>query len=165
MSLGWLARKADAVKALRASGCTDPFVLLIDFDHFRAGVRACRSAFPQHWKHCFAIKANPTRLCLVEASKEGLGFEAASIGELRMSQRASKRAFVVYDSPLKTYSELKEAVSLGVAVITTFFFSFPSHLPKKVNVDNMQELDNLASILGEQPNKDQYFGVEQRAFV
>jgi diaminopimelate decarboxylase len=70
-------------------------------------------------------KANPTRLCLVEAFKEGFGFEAASIGELQMSQRAHKSAFVVYDSPLKTLSDLKEAMHLGVAVIflVEFFFS------------------------------------------
>lgn len=61
-------------------------------------------------------QANPTRLCLVEACKEGFGFEAASIGELRMSQRANKSAFVVYDSPLKTVTELTEAVELGAVV-------------------------------------------------
>ena len=55
----------------------------------------------------------------MEAFKEGLGFEAASIGELRMSQRANSSAFVVYDSPLKTMSELTEALELGAAVRQT----------------------------------------------
>lgn len=36
-----------------------------------------------------------------------------------MSQRANSSAFVVYDSPLKTMSELTEALELGAAVRQT----------------------------------------------
>jgi len=69
-------------------GLSSPFVLLIDFDMFNKVLRDCKSAFGAHWLHCFAVKANPTRLVLAEAHKAGFGLEAASIGELRMASRA-----------------------------------------------------------------------------
>jgi diaminopimelate decarboxylase len=141
-----LSRKALALEALRTQeGVADPFLLLMDWDHFRRGLRDCRAAFPAHFRHCFAIKANPTRLVLAEAAKEGLGFEAASIGELRMAGRAAKGPFVVYDSPLKTRADLREALSSGALV----------------NVDNLQELDELAALVEEDgtERKRNHFGV------
>ncbi len=128
-----LSRKAAAVEALRKQGVKDAFVLLLDWDHFRKGLRDCRAAFPPHFVHCFAVKANPTRLVLAGAAEEGFGFEAASLGEMRMSARASSDAFMVYDSPLKTEHELREAVDSGAMV----------------NVDNLQELQDLARIVEE----------------
>lgn len=58
----------------------------------------------------------------------GFGFEAASIGELRMAGRASKDAFIVYDSPLKSRQDIVEALEKGVLL----------------NVDNFQELSVVA---------------------
>lgn len=130
---GVLLRKAAAVQSLRRAGVSDAFVLLLDFDHFRQGLRDCSAAFPAHWRHCFAIKANPTRLVLAEAASLGFGFEAASLGELRMASRASASSdtFVVYDSPLKNEQEIRDALQRGAFV----------------NVDNLQELDVLAHVL------------------
>lgn len=132
-----LQRKAGAIKALAQHGgygvqtdTASPFTLLIDFDYYRKTLKDCKGAFPKHWKHCFAVKANPTRLVLAEAVKNGFGMEAASIGELRMAGRAqAPPSHIVYDSPLKSERDIAEALSLGVLL----------------NIDNFEELDCVAS--------------------
>lgn len=52
-----------------------------------------------------------SRLVLAEAVAAGFGLEAASLGELRMAQRAGCPVDrVVYDSPLKMPREVDEAL-------------------------------------------------------
>lgn len=131
-----LSRKCAALRALAASGGygpAAPLALLLDMDALRERVGALRTAFPEpHWHHCFAVKANPTRLVLAEAVALGMGLEAASIGELRQAKRAGcPMDKVVYDSPLKAPDEIAECLREGAAL----------------NIDNLQELDQVAEAL------------------
>ena len=131
-----LERKCSALVAcskLGGYGMKEPFSLLIDLDEVRKLASDCKSAFPSHFKHCFAIKANPTRKILTLLSSMGLGFEAASIGELTMAGRADKNAFCVYDSPLKSERDIRAALDTGATL----------------NIDNFQELDVVASVMEE----------------
>lgn len=131
-----LLRKAAALRQFSKQaggyGVQNPFTLLLDFDLLRKTLSDCNTAFPAHWQHCFAVKANPTRLVLIEVSLSGFGVEAASIGELRMAGRANiPPSKVVYDSPLKAENEIIEALGLGVVL----------------NVDNFEELDVVAETI------------------
>lgn len=138
-----VGRKAQAVKALAKQGgygvhngaC--PLSLLIDFDYYTSTLKSCKEAFPSHWTHHFAVKANPTRLVLAKGVSLGFGLEAASIGELRMAERAGASC-IVYDSPLKSERDIAEALSKGVIL----------------NVDNFEELECVSSYLTENPPKN-----------
>eukprot|EP01132_Coremiostelium_polycephalum_P008263 gene8263-10153_t len=79
-----------------------------------------------------AIKSNPVMPLLKEAIKSGLGAEVASFGELKIAELAGFPVEkIIYDSPIKTESELKYALNLGVVV----------------NIDNFQELERIENIL------------------
>jgi diaminopimelate decarboxylase len=135
-----VVRKAQAVRDLAKHGgygvqngaC--PLTLLMDFDYFTSTLHSCKAAFPTHWIHHFAVKANPTRLVLAKAVSLGFGLEAASIGELRMAERAGA-SHIVYDSPLKSERDIAEALSKGVVL----------------NIDNLEELECVSSYLAEHP--------------
>lgn len=83
----------------------------------------------------FSLKANPSLgLCQLFA-REGIGAELASIGELRLAQRAGfapNRA--IFAGPGKTDQELREAVEWGI---------------ESVNVESEGELARLAQIAGD----------------
>ena len=132
MQAGAVAR---VVGAARASGILSeetPLAGFIDFDAVRGCVDAMRDAFPAHWHHLFAAKANPLVPVLRRMRQLGLGCEAASAGELALALAAGFTAEdIMLDSPTKTMAELRRALELGVAL----------------NVDNFQELrrvDELA---------------------
>lgn len=130
-----MERKIRAVKylgGLNHFGADEPLVLLLDRSYFRAQLAFCRASFPGHWLHCFAVKANPSRVVLEDAVGEQFGLEAASLGELRMARRTSvKGAKVMYDSPLKSRKEIVEAIGAGALL----------------HADNFQELEVVADVV------------------
>jgi len=129
--LGW--EKKDAVRKV-ASSIDDehPVALLLDFTRLRQTIHELKEAFPSHFLHAFAIKANGLRWVLDVIRDSGLGCETASPGELAQALRCgfSPRK-IVFDSPAKTRKELKEALEAGVSI----------------NVDNFQELQRLEEIV------------------
>ncbi|WP_404817939.1 MULTISPECIES: type III PLP-dependent enzyme domain-containing protein [Streptomyces] len=106
----------------------------VDLDEVAASVAALHKAFPDSVDvlHTFAAKANCLVPVLEEVRKLGMGCEVASAGELAQALSAGfAPEQIVYDSPAKTRSDLRQALDLGVAV----------------NADNFQELARIDEIL------------------
>eukprot|EP00401_Gymnodinium_catenatum_P004477 CAMPEP_0117585560 /NCGR_PEP_ID=MMETSP0784-20121206/68216_1 /TAXON_ID=39447 /ORGANISM="" /LENGTH=559 /DNA_ID=CAMNT_0005386527 /DNA_START=28 /DNA_END=1707 /DNA_ORIENTATION=- len=144
------ARKHLALKAALGEGHiseTRPLALFIDEDDVREQVADLHAAFPpsEGFFHCFAVKANPTLEYMKLLKSCGMGFEAASIGELTNALRAfgvpseafpasfgfpnggtaefpkwstvaGKGAGLVIDSPVKTGAEVHFCLEQGVPI-------------------------------------------------
>jgi diaminopimelate decarboxylase len=106
----------------------------VDLDEVAASVATLHKAFPDSVNvlHTFAAKANCLVPVLAELRDLGMGCEVASPGELAQALAAGfAPEQIVYDSPAKTHSDLRQALDLGVAV----------------NADNFQELARIDEIL------------------
>ncbi|KJE96025.1 diaminopimelate decarboxylase [Capsaspora owczarzaki ATCC 30864] len=133
-----LRRKAAATQVAIAQGLlgeSDPVALMLDLDHVRGAIDSVRAAFDADsttdFCHCLAIKSNPTLRVLQYVVQQGMGLEAASLGELVQAIRAGAPAEnIVFDSPVKTTEEIRFALKQGVTI----------------NLDNMPELDRVAAI-------------------
>eukprot|EP01102_Stenamoeba_stenopodia_P021551 TRINITY_DN8719_c0_g1_i3.p1 TRINITY_DN8719_c0_g1~~TRINITY_DN8719_c0_g1_i3.p1 ORF type:complete len:373 (-),score=80.98 TRINITY_DN8719_c0_g1_i3:94-1134(-) len=109
-----------------------PVALLLDFTRLRFTINALMEAFPPHFLHAFAIKANGLKWVLEIVRDSGMGCETASPGELAQAIRSGfATSKIVFDSPAKTRKELKEALEVGVSI----------------NLDNFQELQRVAEIV------------------
>jgi diaminopimelate decarboxylase len=91
-----------------------------------------REAFPSHFTHTFAAKANPMRRALELVRGQGMGCEVASPGELEQALRSGfEPGSIVYDEPAKTLRMLQKVLELGI----------------DLNIDNFQELERVRSLL------------------
>jgi diaminopimelate decarboxylase len=136
-------RRHHAVRAAVAEGLVSdeqPVVGLLDVAGIRESVEALRTAFDEALPpgtpvlHAFAVKASPLVPVVRLLRELGVGAEVASPGELALARAAGVPSdAIVLDSPAKTAAELREALSLGIAV----------------NADNPQELDRLDTLVAE----------------
>jgi diaminopimelate decarboxylase len=95
-------------------------------------IDALQSAFPAHFEHTFAAKANTMRQALKLVRKAGMGCETASPGELQQALRAGFEAGkIVYDEPAKTLPVLKKVLVGGIAL----------------NIDNFQEFERVKTLI------------------
>lgn len=118
------------------SGDADTFSL-IDRDGLQSTVAGLHAAFPSHFSHSFATKANTYRWLLKVLCDCGMMAEVASDAEMSMAMAAGFPADrTVYDAPIKKKSELERILLLGV----------------HVNVDNFQELEVIAELLQIRPS-------------
>ncbi|GGV24120.1 diaminopimelate decarboxylase [Streptomyces filipinensis] len=141
------ARRDQAVRAAVEQGLLGPdaaVVGLLDVTGIRESAAALRSAFDAVLPpgtpvlHAFAVKATPLVPVLRLLHEAGIGAEVASPGELALARAAGvPPALTVLDSPAKTPAELREALTLGVAV----------------NADNPQELDRLDALIRSAPTR------------
>lgn len=94
-------------------------------------IAGLQAAFPANTLHAVAVKANPVVEVLREAVQAGAGLEAASIEEVRLALAAGCAAErIVFDSPAKTYDEIRQSLQWGV------------HL----NADSFAELERIAAV-------------------
>jgi diaminopimelate decarboxylase len=94
-----------------------PWVLCYDLNKLLSRVAHLRATFPEDTLHTSAIKANPLPPILRLLVDNGMGLEAASIGEIELARHAGcPLDQVVFDSPAKTKSELRRAVESGIAI-------------------------------------------------
>ncbi|MCZ9883179.1 type III PLP-dependent enzyme domain-containing protein [Arthrobacter sp. B2a2-09] len=136
-------RREAILKAAISQGLLHPEEALaaafIDMDGVAENVAALHrefSAIPQVL-HAFAAKANCLVPALAALKDLDMGCEVASEGELAQAIAAGfPPARIVFDSPAKTVRELRQALSLGVAI----------------NADNFQELDRIAELLERSPS-------------
>ncbi|MFI2715327.1 diaminopimelate decarboxylase [Streptomyces collinus] len=138
---GRAARRDDAVRAAVEQGLLgpdSPIAGLLDVTGIRESAAQLRAAFAAVVApgtpvlHAFAVKATPLVPVLRLLREEGVGAEVASPGELALARAAGIPVErTVLDSPAKTPDELREALSLGIAV----------------NADNPQELDRIDSLM------------------
>lgn len=116
-----------------------PLVAFVDWDSLEANVSHLMQAFPAKAPvlHAFAVKANPLVPVLRKLREQGMGAEVASNGELNAALEAGfAPEHIVFDSPAKSWHELRRTLALGVAL----------------NIDNLQELERVRQILGEHPS-------------
>ncbi|MGW0614137.1 diaminopimelate decarboxylase [Streptomyces sp. NPDC002788] len=139
---GRAARRDEAVRAAVEKGLLgpdSPIVGLLDVTGIRESAAELRAAFDAVTApgtpvlHAFAVKATPLVPVLRLLREEGIGAEVASPGELALARAAGLPPDrTVLDSPAKTPAELREALSLGIAV----------------NADNPQELARIDALRG-----------------
>ena len=84
-------------------------------DYFQSRTKALKEAFPETFiTHALAVKANSIRGVLKEANKNGLGGECASLQEAKHCLSIGfPPEKIIFDSPVKTPTELFEAIQLG----------------------------------------------------
>ena len=114
----------------------EPVLGLMDLDWVDAAFERLNSAFDSQRDvlHAVACKAVPLRSLLHRYAVAGAGCEVASPGELELALEAGfAPERIVFDSPAKTWTELRRAVDLGVSI----------------NVDNFDELARLDTLLAE----------------
>lgn len=131
-----------AVAAATAHGwlCPDPAagdrgaaLILHDLDVVDARVDALRAAFPADALHAVAVKAHPTAAVLRHLAARGCGLEAASAVELSLALDHLPPERVVFDSPCKTWDDLRLALDRGVLL----------------NLDSLQELERVRGLVGD----------------
>jgi diaminopimelate decarboxylase len=81
---------------------------------FRRQLRELKSAFPSNFLHTVATKTNPLEKIMEIASEEGIGAEAASLGELMMALKVHKPENIVFDCPSKTMKDIEITLKSGV---------------------------------------------------
>ncbi|MEV6490450.1 type III PLP-dependent enzyme [Actinoplanes sp. NPDC051633] len=101
--------------------------LVTDLDTVAGRYAAFRRALPGVHVH-YAMKCNPAPEILATLAARGAGFEIASLGELRMLQRAGvDPADVLYSNPIKPPSHIAAAHAAG---LWRFSFDSPNELAK-----------------------------------
>ena len=117
----------------------DTSMIFYDLDFLEKRIRYLQSCFPPNTLHGLAVKANPLIRVMqhMSAISPGIGVEAASISEVNMALYAGYEPWrVVFDSPVKTESDLNFSVEKGI------------HL----NIDNLSELSRVNGIILSKPS-------------
>ncbi|MFF8819084.1 diaminopimelate decarboxylase [Leucobacter sp. NPDC015123] len=134
------ARRSQILTAARAQGLLheehSPLVAFLDWERVQLNVEHLLGAFPRDIPvlHAFAVKANPLVPVLARLGELGMGAEVASDGELSAALAAGVTPDrLVFDSPAKSWGELRRALGLGAAL----------------NVDNFQELARVRALLAD----------------
>ena len=110
-----------------------PLAAFVDTNGLSRTVASLHKAFPDHFNHAFAAKANTMSRALAAVRARGMGCEVASPGELEQALRAGfEPGDIVYDEPAKTPAMLEKVLRLGVSL----------------NIDNFQEFERVRSLLG-----------------
>jgi len=80
------------------------------------------------FKIAYSVKTNSDKNVIETLSKEGCGFEIASLEEINLVK--GKSSFVVFNSPCKTEQEIKKAIENNFLI----------------NIDSINEIDRIARI-------------------
>lgn len=114
-----------------------PLAAFVDTTGLAGTIDSLHGAFPPHFTHTFAAKANTMRRALAFAREHGMGCEVASPGELQQALRAGfEPDKIVYDEPAKTRGVLEKALSLGISL----------------NIDNFQEFERVRTLQQARPS-------------
>lgn len=109
-----------------------PLAAFVDTAGVASTIKSLRGAFPEHFVHAFAAKANPMSRALALVRELGMDCEVASQGELEQALRSGYQAQnIVYDEPAKTRRVLKKVLGLGISL----------------NIDNFQEYERVQTLL------------------
>jgi len=95
-------------------------------------IATLHQAFPKHFTHTFAAKANTMSSALALVKEQGMGCEVASPGELEQAIRSGfKPEKIIYDEPAKTKAVLQKVLGRGISL----------------NIDNFQEFERVKTLL------------------
>ncbi len=115
-----------------------PLAAFVDIEGVVWTIAALHEAFPDHFEHTFAAKANTMISALALVRERGMGCEVASPGELEQALRADFDVKqIVYDAPAKTREILQQVLSNGIGL----------------NIDNFQEFERVELLLQETASK------------
>ncbi len=104
----------------------------VDTTSLSETISTLHQAFPKHFTHTFAAKANTMSSALAKVKEHGMGCEVASPGELEQAIRAGfEPEKIVYDEPAKTRAVLEKVLSRGISL----------------NVDNFQEFERVKTLV------------------
>ena len=120
--------------AIRAGYLGDDQALaaFVDTTSLAGTITSLNRAFPDHFSHTFAAKANTMSSALALVKESGMGCEVASPGELEQAIRAGfKPVKIVYDEPAKTTAVLEKVLGHGISL----------------NIDNFQEFERVQSLV------------------
>eukprot|EP00924_Labyrinthula_sp_SR-Ha-C_P013680 augustus_masked-scaffold_5-processed-gene-10.43-mRNA-1 protein AED:0.75 eAED:0.75 QI:0/-1/0/1/-1/1/1/0/451 len=114
---------------------TTPCAFFYDVSEYKRSLKELTEAFPKHFFHAVAIKNNPVTnfLKLQKSFSTQFGAECASFGEVVQSLKVYEPNQIVFDSPCKTYEEIRASILLGL----------------HINLDNLQELSLLNLAISE----------------
>lgn len=131
------AANAPLVKTAIAKGLLTeekPVVGFIDIAGVRQTVASLKQAFPDHFEHHFAVKANGMSSVLKLLRENGMRAETASPGELKQALGAGfTGSEIVFDEPAKTLHAMKEVVAIGATL----------------HVDNFEEMARVKELLAD----------------
>ena len=106
----------------------------VDTTSLTKTISTLHQAFPEHFTHTFAAKANTMSSALALVKEQGMGCEVASPGELEQAIRAGfEPEKIVYDEPAKTKTVLEKVLSRGISL----------------NIDNFQEFERVRALVRE----------------
>lgn len=115
-----------------------PLAAFVDTVGVKQTIRTLHDAFPDHFEHAFAAKANTMSSALKLVREAGMACEVASPGELEQALRAGfEPGSIVYDEPAKTKAVLEKVLDLGIGL----------------NIDNFQEFERVKSLLRDKPGR------------
>lgn len=115
----------------------------MDLDGLAETIDDLRDAFPDNFRHTFAVKANSLRHVLMKLASCGIGAEVASPGELMMAESAGfDAARIIFDSPAKTIDDLRGCLKHSISF----------------NLDNEQELERVAGLIQDYPHTQSIIG-------
>ena len=112
----------------------------VDIEGVAQTITSLHRAFPSHFMHTFAAKANPMSSALALVKAHGMGCEVASAGELEQAIRAGfEPEKIIYDEPAKTMASLSNVLGRGI----------------RLNIDNFQELERVRTLIGDSGSNSQ----------
>jgi diaminopimelate decarboxylase len=110
----------------------------VDVDGVEGTISDLHTAFPEHFVHTFAAKANTMAGALALVRERGMGCEVASQGELEQALRVDfEPEEIVYDAPAKTRDVLYQVLSNNIGL----------------NIDNFQEFKRVETLVQETASK------------
>ncbi|HOT97585.1 MAG TPA: diaminopimelate decarboxylase [bacterium] len=116
----------------------DSALIFYDLTGLKHRIAELTDLFPESTLHAVAVKANPLIKVLEQIQEMGAGLEAASLPELCLARQAGVPPDrIVYDSPVKSVTELEYALQTGV----------------HINADSIAELERIDTLLRSMPLK------------
>ena len=104
---------------------------LYDLDALASHVASLVTSLPAPCRLFYAVKANPDRRIIASLAPLVAGFEAASIGEIRIIREVCDSCPIIFGGPGKKDVEIEEALRLGVS---------------RIHVESLHELRRLQLI-------------------
>lgn len=140
MESAFLERVLPAAVEAAVLSAERPMAAFVDVRAVEKSIEHLKAAFPKHFEHMFAAKANTMRNALELVKNQGMGCEVASPGELEQALRSGFEADeIVFDEPAKTAVVLKKVLELGI----------------NLNIDNFQEFIRVRDMRdGASPDAD-----------
>jgi diaminopimelate decarboxylase len=114
----------------------DSAFIVYDLDYLEEKFKSLKEVFPANTLHGIAIKSCPLPFMMKMQALLGLGAEAASIEEVMIAHKSGVPAEkIIFDGPAKTKEEIQFCIDKSIYI----------------NIDNFEELERVAKLVGDKP--------------